>query len=167
ATHAHFAFFPKDCSSWARAVAGLRNRGVTTSWDFGWNENLLDDRGFPALLRALDILFINEQEARLYSGKRTLTTALNTWRRFDDLVVVKLGDKGSRCVSTTVDVAAPALRVKALDTTGAGDSFKGGFLAATLRAEPLAAALRLGNRMGALSTTKAGGLDGLPARHML
>lgn len=164
ATHAHFAFYPRDCGTWAVAVRRLRARGVSTSWDFGWNEPLLRDRRFTDLLRALDILFINEQEALLYSRHRALDAALDAWRRFDNLVVVKLGRRGSRCVSASVDVAAPAPRVKAVDTTGAGDAFNGGFLAARLRGDPLASALKLGNRMGALSTRKAGGLDGLPAR---
>jgi 2-dehydro-3-deoxygluconokinase len=49
-----------------------------------------------------------------------------------------------------------------VDTTGAGDAFNGGFIAARLAGQGPAAALRLGNRIGALSTRKAGGLDGLP-----
>ena len=164
ATHVHFALAPTACRPWTAVVERLKDRGIGTSWDFGWNEHLLRDPHFPALLRAIDIVFINEQEAVLFSRARTLAAAVREWRRFTNLIVIKLGSKGSRGVSTTVDAEVPAPRVRVLDTTGAGDAFNGGFLAAHLRRASLRAALTLGNRMGALSTRKAGGLDGLPAR---
>lgn len=164
AAHAHFAFPPRNCRTWARAVARLRARGTTTSWDFGWNESLLRDRGFEGLLRALDIVFVNEQEARLYARERTMKAALGFWRGFERLVVIKLGPRGSRAVSSGVDIATAAPRSRVVDTTGAGDAFNGGFLSARLRGASLEEALTLGNRIGALSTRKAGGLDGLPER---
>ena len=48
----------------------LRKRGITTSWDFGWNEPLTNDRGLTGLIDALDFVFVNEHEARLYTGDR-------------------------------------------------------------------------------------------------
>jgi sugar/nucleoside kinase (ribokinase family) len=61
-----------------------------------------------------------------------------------------------------MDVLVPAPAVKVVDTTGAGDAFNGGFLAARLQGAALLPALRAGNRLGALSTRRAGGIDGLP-----
>ncbi len=162
ARHAHFAFYPHDCGRWEAAVERLRARGITTSWDFGWNEGLLRDRGFVRLLRALDFVFFNEQEARLYAQRHSLAAALDVWRRFDRAIVVKLGPKGSRWLSIGVDLHVPAPRVRTLDTTGAGDAFNGGFLVAWLNGLPPRACLRLGNFVGATSTRAAGGLDGLP-----
>ena len=54
--------------------------------------------------------------------------------------------------------------VKVVDTTGAGDAFNGGFLAALLAGRPVADCLDAGVRLGSLSTRAAGGLDGLPSR---
>jgi sugar/nucleoside kinase (ribokinase family) len=59
-------------------------------------------------------------------------------------------------------VAAP--RVHVVDTTGAGDAFNGGFLAACVAGQPVHACLRAGVRLGSRSTGAAGGLDGLPSR---
>ena len=56
----------------------------------------------------------------------------------------------------------PGFSVRAVDTTGAGDAFNGGFLAARLAGRTPKPSLRAGNRMGALSTRAAGGIDGLP-----
>ncbi len=50
---------------------------------------------------------------------------------------------------------AAAIAVDAVDTTGAGDSFNAGFLAAWLDGQPLDAALRLAVACGSLSTLTA------------
>lgn len=162
ARHVHFAFYPRDCRKWVPELKRLRTRGITTSWDFGWNEALLDDRSFAPLLAELDVLFLNEQEARLYSRRRTSSAAVAAWRRSERTVIVKLGAHGSRWLSRTRDLHVPAPRTRVIDTTGAGDAFNGGFLTARLRGHGPADALRLGNRVGALSTRAAGGVDALP-----
>lgn len=162
ARHVHMALYPRHCRAWRKAVTKLRARGVTTSWDFGWNEGLLGDKHFPELLDALDVVFFNEQEARLYARRATIEEALNVWRGLQPDVIVKIGRKGSHWVSRTGDVSASAPRVKVVDSTGAGDAFNGGFLFARLKGWPPRVCLRVGNIVGALSTRAPGGLDGLP-----
>lgn len=164
ARHVHFAFFPHSCARWEAYVQELKQRGITTSWDFGWNEALLDDRRFPQLLRALDYVFLNEQEAVLYARRHDLEAALAVWRDAPMHVIVKLGPKGSRWMGMHADLAVPTRKIKVVDTTGAGDAFNGGFLTGLLRGLGRTACLRLGNFVGTLSTRKAGGLDGLPSR---
>jgi sugar/nucleoside kinase (ribokinase family) len=160
--HIHFAFYPSECGRWARALAAARRRGTSTSWDFGWNEGLLRDPGFPRLTAALDYLFLNEVEAPLYSRRRSLERAIDYWRSHTRNAVIKLGPRGSRWVSSSIDASAPAPKARVVDTTGAGDAFDGGFLDALLRGAAPAACLRAGNRMGALSTRAPGGIGGLP-----
>lgn len=162
ARHVHFAFQPRRCRSWLRQVAALRRRGVSTSWDFGWNDALAHDRWLGALAAAVDYVFLNEQEAPLYSGRGDLSSALRHWRGHARNAVVKLGRAGSRWLSASLDLHEPAPRVRAVDTTGAGDAFNGGFLCALLDGRPPRECLRLGNRIGALSTRAAGGVESLP-----
>jgi sugar/nucleoside kinase (ribokinase family) len=162
ARHVHFAFYPHDCSLWQRISGALRALGKTTSWDFGWNDALLRDRGFGRLLEAVDFVFLNEQEALLYSGRDVLTSALAAWRKHPTSVVIKLGSKGSRWLSARGELRVPAPRIRPVDTTGAGDAFNGGFLAGLLRGLPPERCLALGNFVGAMSTRAAGGLDALP-----
>ncbi|HXG87978.1 MAG TPA: carbohydrate kinase family protein [Vicinamibacterales bacterium] len=163
ARHVHFAFFPRSCRHWEPVVHRLREAGITTSWDFGWNEALLDDRRFQHLLRALNYAFFNAQEAVLYSGRRTLDAAVTQWRRSPMPVVIKLGASGSRWVGGPTDLRAATRRARVVDTTGAGDAFNGAFLAARLRGLDPRMSLRLGNHVGTASTRCAGGLDGLPS----
>jgi sugar/nucleoside kinase (ribokinase family) len=164
ARHVHLAFAPRHCARWTRIVEALRARGATTSWDFGWNPALRDQPGFAALVGSADFIFVNEAEAALYARTRR-SAALPFWRRTARNTIVKLGPQGSRWIAggaSGVDVAMAAPRVRAVDTTGAGDAFNGGFLTAWLAARPARECLRLGNFVGAQSTLAPGGVDALP-----
>ena len=80
-------------------------------------------------------------------------------------VAVKRGVDGALAVGPDGAIAtAGAIAVEAVDTTGAGDSFNAGFLAAWLEGQPLEDALRLGVACGSLSTRSPGGTDGQPTR---
>ncbi len=164
ARHVHLALHPGRCRPWIAAVNALRHRGTTCSWDFGWNPSLLRDPYFRALISAVDYVLLNRAEALLYSRRETLAGAIDAWRRTDRPVVIKLGAHGSRAVGGGVDASAAAVRARAVETTGAGDAFNAGFLAGALGGLDLQGALRLGNRLGALSTRRAGGIAGLPRR---
>src|SRR5262245_41095505 len=160
--HVHLAFYPRPCRPWIAVVDQLRRRGITSSWDFGWNPRLIHDPQFRTLAESVDCLFLNRDEALMYSRRTTLGDALDRWRRAPRPVVIKLGRLGSRIVGGGVELRAAPPRVRVVDTTGAGDAFNAGFLVAALRGGSLQAALRLGNRVGALSTRRAGGIAGLP-----
>jgi sugar/nucleoside kinase (ribokinase family) len=157
-THVHLCFYPHDCGYWTRLVNRARTRGVTTSWDFGWNEPLSHDRGLTDLIDALDVVFVNEHEARLYTGERTLEASIAHWRRRRAITIIKVGSEGAIWVAPDKDlhVAAPTVRV--VDTTGAGDSFNAGFLVAWMHGKSPEQCLKAGNKAGAESTRKAGGL---------
>jgi len=164
ARHVHLAFCPPACGPWAGIVNALRGKGIGTSWDFGWNPQLRRDPDFQALAAAVDYLFMNRDEALAYAGARTLAVALDRWRRAPRAVVIKVGAAGSRVVGSGVDVRAPRWDARVVDTTGAGDAFNAGFLVARLRGSGWRDALRLANRVGALSTERPGGIAGLPPK---
>ena len=79
----------------------------------------------------VDILFANEDEARAFTGEEEPLNALNTISEVCDLVIVKIGMKGAlikrREEVVHVGIMAAAKRVA---TTGAGDFYAAGFLAA-------------------------------------
>jgi len=167
ATHVHLALCPRNLPAWLRLLARLKRRQATVSWDFGWNESLAADAHLPALMDALDLVFLNELEAPLYAHATSLDDAYPRLRTSRSNVVVKLGDQGSRWLRAEGDVMMPAPAVDAVDTTGAGDAFNAGFLAAWLRGAIPATCLATGNSVGAASTRRAGGLDGLPTTRQL
>jgi sugar/nucleoside kinase (ribokinase family) len=177
ARHVHLAFAPSNLARWTRIVQRLRAGGTSTSWDFGWNPPLRDAAGFDALVATADFIFVNEAEAALYARARGRDAALRFWRRAARNTILKLGPRGSRWIIgtrqarlsggvartlPTSDLSVPAPRVKAVDTTGAGDAFNGGFLFAWLGGATREECLRIGNFVGAKSTLAAGGIAGLP-----
>lgn len=165
--HVHCAFYPKRCRRWIPVLRNLRRRGRRVSWDFGWNELLIDDPAFPMLIAELDLVFVNEAEARLYADVPSLPAAFTWWRNAARASVVKLGNRGAVYLAEKVVIRSPAPRVRVVDTTGAGDAFNGGYLAAYVRDADPGECLRLANAVGARSTTKPGGLDALPGRNEL
>ena len=162
ARHVHLALYPGRCKPWIAAMTALRRRNVTTSWDFGWNPPLARDPDFRGLATSVDYVFMNRDEALLYSRQRRIAAAIDAWRGAPRYVIVKLGAAGSRLVGGGLDIRTAAPLVRAVDTTGAGDAFNAGFLTARLRGDTFGRAMQLGNRVGALSTRHAGGIAGLP-----
>jgi sugar/nucleoside kinase (ribokinase family) len=156
--HLHFCFYPHSCERWAAIIAKLRKRGITTSWDFGWNEPLTGDRGLAGLVDALDFIFVNEHEARLYTGSSSIADSIVEWRKRNAIAIIKLGPQGAVWLSPDRDILVPAPTVKAIDTTGAGDSFNAGFLVAWMNGKSPEQCLAAGNKLGAQSTKKAGGI---------
>jgi ribokinase len=158
ATHIHLCFYPHDCEHWRRVVEKLRRRGITTSWDFGWNEPLSNDRGLIDLIDALDFVFVNEHEARLYTGEPTLEASISHWRQRKAITIIKIGEEGAVWIAPDKDLHVVAPKVKVVDTTGAGDSFNAGFLVAWMHGKSPEQCLKAGNKVGAESTRKAGGI---------
>ncbi len=164
ATHVHLALYPRDTRAWARRVRSLTARAITTSSDFGWNDVLARDPGLTTLVDALTLVFLNEREAALYAGVESLEDAFPFWRARRPTVVIKRGERGSLAFDRGAEWSAPAPKARVVDTTGAGDAFNGGFLSAWLRGVPIQKCLEAGNRIGAASTRKAGGIEALPRR---
>jgi hypothetical protein len=164
AGHVHLALTPHDLDAWTACVKRLKRRGATVSWDFGWSESLALRPELPALMDALDLVFFNQLEAPLYAQVNAIDDAYPPLRARRCTVIVKLGSLGSRWLrpGPEGDVVMPAPRVTPVDTTGAGDAFSAGFLAAWLRGGAPAHCLATGNTVGAASTTAPGGLDALP-----
>jgi 2-dehydro-3-deoxygluconokinase len=77
-------------------------------------------------------------------------------------VALKLGAEGCVVATRQSRVAVPALRVDALDCTGAGDCFDGAFVTRLLRGDAPEAAARFANTAAALSTLGYGAVDPIP-----
>jgi len=77
--------------------------------------------------------------------------------------VATLGEQGAEACHDGRHWASPAWRVDAVDTTGAGDAFRAGFLWALLAGHPPEECVRRANAVGALACTGTGAQGGLPA----
>ena len=130
-----------------RAPRLARGAGMTVSVDPS-SVSLLDsvdpDR-FLEWTRGADLLFPNLTEGEILTGERTPARIVGKLLPYYSAVVLKLGPEGALYADGAGNLLRePAAPVRVEDTTGAGDAFSAGFLAAWLDGEPPAEALRWG-----------------------
>ena len=134
-----------------------RKLGLTTSLDCNYDPREKWNSGLRAVLRHVDIFMPNEREAIAISGVRSSKGAASALAKEARVVVVKRGARGVIVSSGNETFAVPAVKVKAIDTTGAGDSFNAGFLDAFLRGKALPECAQVGAKSGARAVTRVGG----------
>ena len=148
----------------SETLARARAAGLATSLDTNWDPQGRWMEDLRRCLPHLDLMFLNEDEARMATGSATPERAA---RRLLDagarMVVIKLGPRGCGIFAADTDILVPGFTVDVKDTTGAGDCFVGGFLAALVDGASLAEAGRYANAVGALSVQHLGGASGIPA----
>ena len=93
----------------------------------------------------IDVLFANEDEAMLLSGTTDLDGAIARLKPLVSTLIVTRGPAGALAIEKARRAEIPAAPVeRVIDTTGAGDLFAAGFLAARCRARPLERCLEAG-----------------------
>jgi sugar/nucleoside kinase (ribokinase family) len=141
-----------------------RAAGLTTSLDTNWDPQGLWMQTVAPCLPHLDLVFMNEDEARMTTGSSDPKTAaqvlLDGGAR---IAVMKLGGRGCAVYTATEEFLSPAFDVEVRDTTGAGDCFVGGFLAARCRGADLEEAARFANAVAAHSVQHIGAVTGVPS----
>ena len=128
-----------------------------------------------AVVRRVDMLFLDEGEARSYAGESNLIRAAKRIKEMGPrVVIVKRGEHGVLVFDGSDVFAAPAMPLESVvDPTGAGDSFAGGFMGAIASTgdvsnRGLRRAAVVGSMMGsfAVQDFSVGGLTHLKRRDM-
>lgn len=146
----------------AALLAQARAGGATVSLDTNWDPTEQWDDGLLDVLAQCDLFLPNEQEARAITRTATVDDALTSLATMIPTVAIKCGAEGAVCRRGDQTVRDPGFPMEVVDTTGAGDSFNGGFLYGWLYGWELADALALGCACGSLSTQAAGGVTAQP-----
>jgi ribokinase len=110
------------------------------------------------------VLIVNETEAAALAGSDDADEALVILasRYPDTRLVLTLGARGALLQHAGRQIRQAAVPVKVVDTTGAGDTFVGYFLAGLMQGMADSAALRRACRAAALAVTVAGATPGIP-----
>ena len=145
----------------AEKLAQARESGVQTSLDVAVSRNKSKPADVWPCLPHVDFLFCNTREAEYLAGVEGAEEAVRALRdRGAHAVVLKLGADGCRVISAGLDTHVPGLAAEVVDTTGAGDAFDAGFIAAILKGEGLEAACVAANAAGARMVSKLGAVSG-------
>jgi ribokinase len=128
------------------------------------NPSPMDERIATYPLEKVDYFIINEIEGRELSGASEPQAMLTAMReRFPEAAtLLTLGEQGVLYADRQIRLAVPAEKVKAVDTTAAGDSLTGYFIAERLVGEPIEACLRIACHAAAICVTRHGAADSIP-----
>jgi sugar/nucleoside kinase (ribokinase family) len=164
-SHYHLAslfILPRLREHAAQTLADARSAGLTTSLDTNWDALGRWMETLGPCLPHLDLLFMNEDEARMTTGTDDAAEAARIVREQGVRVaVMKLGGRGCAVFGDGFEIRCPAYEVEVRDTTGAGDCFVAGFLAALHRGASLEEAGRFANAVGALAVEQVGAVTGM------
>lgn len=161
--HLHFTGLPLDPRT-SELLDRARSRGIVVSMDCQDRPVTLETPGVRAVIERLDIFMPNAREAMRLAGRNTVAEAAEVLRPLVSLLVIKDGANGAWAWQGGHVWHEAATPVTPIDTTGAGDVFNGGFLAAFREGRTIDACLRWGNVCGGLSTLGIGGTATAPTR---
>jgi sugar/nucleoside kinase (ribokinase family) len=139
------------------AADHFRKKGTLLVMDGNSSNGTLHDRGIINSLHQVDIFMPNGCEARRLTGDDDIYQCLEMLGAHTRLVVIKDGVHGAYAINDGKTVHVESIKVKCVDTTGAGDCFDAGFMKAYLDGNELVDCLRWGNIVGGLSTQGYGG----------
>lgn len=153
--YVHIASLRMD-TSLAAADLSKRN-GLFVTFDPGRELATKGIEHIRPIFNHLDLLMLNIKEARLLTACDEPNRAGATLNRAGvKNVIVKLGGGGIYFSGELGEGTLPAFKVKALDTTGAGDAFATGLLLSMGRGSDLKEALRYASAVAALKVTRLG-----------
>lgn len=150
-----------------------KKNNVKISFDINFRDDIYNSTEeakeiYLEFIKKADILKFSEDEVSLFSGKIELES-INDIVRPDQIVFVTLGSKGSYCQFNGKNINVESIKIKPVDTTGAGDAFYACVLKfldeinlSELTLDYVKEVLRKANCCGALACSKKGALSALP-----
>ena len=145
------------------AVKKAKNLGLTVIVNPAFVRKLPNE-----FYKYVDILTPNRLEALEITGEKTVLEAGRKLLKMGvGTVVITLGAEGALVFHGKGHFKIPAVKVKPVDTTGAGDAFNGALAVAILEEKSIEEAVKFASVAAALKVTKPGAQRGLPSRDEL
>lgn len=141
-------------------MTNARRRGITLFL----NPSPVDETLLRLPLEMCDYLILNEVEGAMLSGASQPEAMLDALRRKYPAtgIILTLGEEGVLYETATESGRKPAHRVKAVDTTGAGDAFTGYFIGMLSKGASVGEAVDTAQRAAAISVTRRGASGSIP-----
>lgn len=161
------ATFESPLATVTAAFEAAKKRGVTTVLNPAPARTSVPE----TLIQATDIIIPNEGEATALTGIDTVDAASTAesaamlCRRGAKQVIITLAENGSYYANAEGDeFATPAFNVNAIDTTGAGDTFIGGFLSQLEQGAKIEDAIVYATAASGLAVSRQGGQPAIPTK---
>lgn len=124
---------------------------------------------FSLPLEKISIFLLNEIEGEMLSGKQNPDEIISVLasRYPNSCIVLTLGKEGSVCYSNGKTYYHPSFPVNAVDTTAAGDTFTGYFLASYLSSTNIHECLRKASLAASIAVSRPGAAASIPYPHEL
>jgi ribokinase len=155
-----FVLLQNEINAVEKILQKTKGRGLTVIFNPAPMTETI--KNYP--LKLVDIFILNEVEGESLTGKNDPEEILSTMQKLypKSRIVLTLGKAGVIYAHNEQRIKAPALKVKAIDTTGAGDTFIGYFLAELSRGSEIEKCLEMGIKASALCVTRKGAADSIP-----
>lgn len=115
-------------------------------------------------LKCVKWFFCNEIEGEALFGSGDPETMKRNFLRMypESVLILTLGSRGSMYISWEKSFFQSALKVKAVDTTAAGDTFTGYFISAVSRGESAEYAMEIATKAASVTVSRKGASDSIP-----
>ena len=129
-----------------------------------FNPSPINDALFSYPLECVSWFVLNEIEGNALTGETEPEKILDAFRvKYPNAsVVLTLGEKGAWCMEGEKRVFQPAFKVKAVDTTAAGDTFTGYFVAGLAEGRPTEERMERAARASSIAVGRMGASDSIP-----
>lgn len=157
-----YILLQNEISCVAYAIKAAKDRGLKVAF----NPSPISEELLTYPLDLVDIFILNELEGKALSGAESTVGAdvmAALAAKFPQaIIVLTLGEKGVIYHDSYLDLTCPAYKVSVVDTTGAGDTFCGYFLACTMNGIAPQEALETATKASALAIGKKGAAVSIP-----
>jgi len=117
-------------------------------------------------MKKISIFLLNEVEGFQLTGEKEADAIIAKLRELfpHARIMLTLGKDGAVYVDETQKIFQPIFKVKAVDTTAAGDTFTGYFLAGLAEGLPMQEVLRMSAKASSIAVTREGAVPSIPYR---
>lgn len=115
-------------------------------------------------MQAIDGIFVNEHEGVYLADKEKVEDILDSLAsKYPELeIILTFGDKGAYYRHKDINIFQPAYKVDAVDTTAAGDTFTGYFIALRQQGKSIEESLQKANKASSITVSRKGASISIP-----
>lgn len=161
-----------------KAMKMAHEKGKLVSFDVNYRDFIWNGDAQEAVAKVreilpyVDLLKVSDEEIDLFGGEKKIQELMNTYNV--SVVVETLGAEGAQSFYNDECLKVQGKKADAIDATGAGDAFWGGFLSSLLMQDvncvedlnkvKLINAMNYGNIAGWFTVQKKGAIEALPTK---